>query len=258
MFGGLKNFNEISLMDDLFIVINTCKTYFTNINDLLKQIDASGFNKGNVLVVSGQEDETTVFYHEGYRVVKVDYTGLQLTGLIYIHENISSFPNIKYWMLLPDTIRFGENFFNNVRIYYDAYLKGKEVVSLPFINPMLRPTMDMGIVNTSLVMNLGNYLKNIKTQNMDMDNLVRLKRQLILDENTALGLMPQCYIISTKFCFLRNFARPSEFITNHRDDLVETLSEDGKINEVYFKKLDLYKFQKNFRGSNTKLIMGNF
>jgi hypothetical protein len=242
-------------MNDLCIVINTCKTYFTGINDLLKQIDVSYISKNNVIVVSGQEDSNSIDYHDGYKIIKVNYTGLHLTGLMYICENMEDFSHIKYWMLLPDTIKFGDNFFKNMSYYYNNYLRGKDIFTLPFINPKIRPTMDMGILHTVFVMNLKNYLKMIKTSNIEMSNLINIKKQLIVNENLILGLPPQCYALSTKFSFLYNFEKPNIFVTENKEDLIETLIENGEINQVYFKNLDLYKFQRNFRGFYKEIIM---
>ena len=117
---------------DLCLVINTCKGYYSNITELIKQIKL--FPKENILIVSGQENEDVIIYENGIKIVKVKYTGLHLTSAIYINENIEQFTNINYWLLLPDTIKFGDKFFDNIMNYYNLYLKDKEIYTLPFIN----------------------------------------------------------------------------------------------------------------------------
>lgn len=241
-------------MSDLFLVINTCKSYYKNIYDLIKQINNSNFNKENVLIVSAQEDENSVNYYQGIKIVKVKYTALHLSSVIYIRENIEQYSNINYWILLPDTIKFGKNFFTLIHLYYDIFLKNKEVFSLPFINYNIRPTMDMGIVHTKHLINMTNYLKNIKTYHTDIEALTKLKIQLIYDENIILGLPPSVGSKATKFDISES-PQISYFISNKKDEICEKLIDNGKINEVYFKNLDLYKYQRNFKGPSVKLVL---
>lgn len=103
-------------MSDLCLVINTCKGYFKNINGLINQINKIDsekiFPRENILIVSGQEDKDSVVYRNDIKIAKVTYTGLHLTSAIYIYENIDVLKNkFKYFLLLPDTIKFGSNFF---------------------------------------------------------------------------------------------------------------------------------------------------
>ena len=243
-------------MEDLCLVINTCKGYNENISELIKQINNSTFNKNNVLIVSGQESEDSTSFIDDIKIVKVTYTGLHLTSSIYILENINEYANINYWVLLPDTVKFGDDFFAKILYYYESFLKNKKVLSLPFINPCVRRTsMDMGIVHTKHLINMSNYLKIIKTYNVNIENLLHLKKKLIKDENTILGLTPAVKNESTKFSFLYRFPVSNCFICNAKEDIIENLIDDGKINQIYIKNLDLYKFQRNFKGPDNKLIM---
>jgi hypothetical protein len=243
-------------MDDLCIVINTCKDYFQNVFDLIKQINKSNFDKKNILIVSGQESQNSTSYYDDIKIVKVTYTGLHLTSSIYILENRNEYSNINYWVLLPDTIKFGDHFFDKIFFYYENFLKNKKVLCLPFINPNVRKTsMDMGIVHIKHLINLRNYFKIIKTNNLNINNLLNLKKRLIKDENILLGLSPSIPNESTKFTFLYRFPIPNCFICNSHDEVIENLINDGKINQVYIKNLDLYKFQRNFKGKDNELIM---
>lgn len=240
-------------MSDMCLVINTCKNYYENIYDIINQINSSTFNKQNVVIVSGQESENSVHYYQGIKIVKVTYTGLHLTSAIYIRENIKQYSNINYWILLPDTIKFGKDFFTRINLCYDVFLKNKEVLSLPFINPDIRPTMDMGIIHTKHLINMTYYLKSIKSYHTTIEELIKLKIQLTYNENLILGLPANNKVTATKFDTLFNFPPISVFISNNKDDIRETLIE--KINEVYIKKLDLYKYQRNFKGPDVPLVM---
>lgn len=239
---------------DMCLVINTCKQYSSNIDKLIKQINLYNnvFPKENILFVSGQEDENSIEYIEGFKYVKIKYSGIHLTSSIYIYENKKEYSNINYWALLPDTIMFGPNFFNLIFNYYTQMKKNNQY-TLPFISPMVRPTMDMGIVNTKHIVNIGEYLKKIKLNDINKENLLKLKKQLIYDENTILGLRAICYIPSTKFNYLTQNTPPDYFITNSNTEYTMTIQNN--IQTVYFIKLDLYKYQQNFKGPETELVV---
>lgn len=244
---------------DICLVINTCKNYFKTIDNLIKQIQINNFifPKENILIVSGQEDENSISYIEGIKIIKVVYTGLHLTSSIYIYENIHEYNNINYWILLPDTIQFGTNFFNKIFNYYNNYLKNKEICSLPFMNPSVHPTMDMGIVHTKHINNICEYLKKIKTYEINEITLKKLKKQLIYNENMIFGLNPILPKNSTSFNYINDFIYPNIFITNNHTEFVQKYL-NSKIKMTYFKNLDLYKFQRNFNGPNSELIINIF
>ena len=253
----LNNLNLEPKVDpnlDCCLVINTCKQYSSNINELVKQIELYNkvFPKENILIVSGQEDENSVEYVDGIKFVKVTYSGIHLTSAIYIQENVKDYLNINYWVLLPDTIKFGQKFFNLIFNYYTQMKKNGQY-TLPFISPVVRPTMDMGIVHTKHIINISNYLKKIKLNTINKENLLILKKQLIYDENTILGLRAICYQPSTKFNYLIENQPPSYFITNSNTEYVMTIQNN--IQTVYFKNLDLYKYQQNFKGPETELVV---
>ncbi len=240
---------------DICILINTCKKNFANVDSLIESIEAYSFSKENVIIVSGQEDEPSIGEYKGVRCIKVKYTGIHLTSLIYISEHIDLYSKFQYWVLLPDTIRFGDTFFQKLMYYYTLHLKGKEVHSLPFINVSLRrPTMDMGIVHTHHIVNMKNYLDKIKTYTITYMNLIRLKLQLINNENIILGLQAVNPNIATQFMFVNRLPVVDTYITNSKDDIIETLIDNGETNQVYFSLLDLYKYQKNFKGFDNIVV----
>jgi|688.fasta_scaffold289004_1 hypothetical protein len=244
---------------DIYLLITTCQHYFSNIPNVIKDIEECNFPKENVLIVSGQENENSICYENNIKVVKVTYTGLHLTGLIYISENNDLFNNKKYWIILPDTIKLDKLFYINIMKYYDTYLKDKEIHSLPFINPSIRPTMDMGIIHIKHIYNMSDYLNKIKKdQPYNMDQIITLKRQLIFDENTILGLTPACPGYSTVFNYTNcPQPQPNVFIINEKNDLIEkgVNIKNRLCNEVYFSSIDMYKYQRNFNGPYGSLIM---
>jgi hypothetical protein len=240
---------------DICLLINTCKQYFENVKPLVQQINASNFNKANVLIVSGQEDEDDEFYCEGIKIVKVKYSGSHLTSVVYACENMNLFSNINYWIVLPCTVKFGETFFDKITDYYNVYLKDKEVHCLPFLNPNITPTMDLGIVHSKHILNMTNYLKKIKTFDMSYNNLINLKKQLVYDENIMMGLGGRRDNLCTKFDFLYECQSPTQFITDRHEDLEISMIDNGKVMLYYFKKLDFYKTSRNFNGPDATLII---
>jgi hypothetical protein len=243
----------------LGLLITTCKHYFTNIPNLIKNIEECNFPKENILIVSGQEDENSTTYEDGIKIVKVDYTGLHLTGAIHICENLGLYENIDYWIMLPDTIKLGEMFYVNIMKYYDEHLKDKEVCSLPFINPKIRATMDIGIVNINHIYNISDYLNKVKkVQPYDENDVVTLKKQLIYDENAIFGLRAQFIGRAIKFQYIDpNFPKPDIFITNDKNEIIEKKMyiNDTLCNEVHFLNVDMYKYQRNFKGPHVELVM---
>ena len=212
------------MSNHLGLLITTCKHYFTNIPNVIKDIEECHFPKENVLIVSGQESNNSICYENNIKIVKVDYTGLHLTGLVYLSENNFLFKHIKYWIILPDTIKLNKLFYVKILEYYSAYLENKEICSLPFISPKLRPTMDMGIVHTTHIYNMSDYLKKIKmVQPYTIDEILQLKIQLIYDENIILGLLPG-YLNgeANKFNYINQPSpMPTIFVTNHSTELIE-------------------------------------
>ena len=250
-----KIFNKENFVNksNLYIVINTCKNYYKNIPGLIDQIVKLDIPVKNVIIVSGQEEKSEVIFEKGIKIVKVKYTGLHLTSFIYLKENNTDFDEKDYFIMLPDTIKFGNNFYKNMLEKIKLF-KNDNISVLPFINPKVRPTMDMGIVNKSHLNKLSDYLDLIKTYNLEKSNLKKLKRKLIVNENTILGLSKNYYNLEG-LKIDNKITPPNKFIINNNNELKEKISEDGKINEVYFKPIDLYKYQRNFRGLSDNLIL---
>jgi hypothetical protein len=171
------------------LVITTCKHYFTNIPPLIEQLTVCNFPKENIIIVSGQEDENIIIRESDIKCIKVTFSGLHLTGLIHIFENPNLYNNIQYWVTLPDTIKIGPNFYNNISSFFNECITSNNIIySIPFINPKFKPTMDIGILHIKQIQNMGNYLIKIKLNYpYNQNDILKLKTQLIYDENVILG-----------------------------------------------------------------------
>lgn len=154
-------------------------------------------------------------------------------------------------MFLPDTIQFGKNFKDNIFKYYKKYLKNKNIQIFGFINPVIRGSMDMGIFNIEHIRNISGYLSKIKTFDISKKNLIKLKKILIFDENTIFGT-PICKEGTNYKLIVK--AKDKIFLCNKIKDIIEKQISEN-INQIYIPLLDLYKFQRNFRGPNHKIIL---
>ena len=137
-------------------------------------------------------------------------------------------------------------------------MKQHNLCSLPFIHPDLRPTMDIGIIHTSHLMHMQEYLTMMKTYDTSKENLLKLKQQLIYNENLFLGLPAKCYRYNVTYTdeptkFTYGGETPSHFIVNDISELITT--KDETIQTVYFKTIDLHKYQRNFEGPTYKLVI---
>lgn len=237
-------------MNNLLIVINTCENYFKyNKMSLLKQINDCKLK--NIIIVSGQENVNEIVHLNGIKVIKVKYTGLHHTGAIYIAEHYNEFIQFKYFMLLPDTIQIGEKFKDNIFKYYTNYLKDTNLQIFGFINPYIRPSMDMGIFNIEHIRKISEYLFKIKTFDLSKNNLINLKKILIFDENTIFGNP-----ISNRGNNYHTIIKTEDkkFLCNDKKLIIEKQISKN-INQVYLPLLDLYKFQRNFKGPCVNLIL---
>ena len=126
---------------------------------------------------------------------------------------------------------------------------------IPFINEGDRPSMDMGIVHSKHMIHMTEYLQKIKTYEKDFDRLRLLKKQLIYDENTILGYPSGFEEMCTKHnCSILGSGQ-IEHISQNTGNVEEQFIENGRINQVYFKLLDLYKYQRNFISPDVDLIL---
>lgn len=244
----------------LGVVITTCKHYFPNIDNLLREFEVCEFPKDRILVVSGQEDTTEQCSLRGVRIQKVPYTCLHLTGVKYVHDNMEQFPNIEYWVVLPDTISVGPKFCSILQQFLQTIGDTSQLYAIPFVHPAIRPTMDMGILTKRHIRNMGDYLEKIQRMKYNDNTIRRLKKQLIFDENTILGLDVPNKRRVTSFQYrdphfskqnIRHF-----LVTNQEDIRVEGVQVGSRMCKAnYFPTLDFVKYQRNFNGSTANIVM---
>jgi len=234
----------------LGFIITTCKSYFQNVEDIINDIEKCFIDKNHVLIVSAQEDNFEDYYYRGVKIIKVPYTALQLTGLVYLYENKKLLNSFNYWFVLPCTIKIGLDFNNKIIKFLN---KNKEEDSIPIINPKLLPyrTMDMGILKSDFINIMGEYLMKLKLKSYDDKDLLILKKQLIYDENIILGISPANPELSTKFNIKENYKSPKYFMVNNYDELESKILNHhnaNKIKETTFLTIDLVKYQRCFKG----------
>jgi len=249
----------ISSHMDMCLVIATSKKSFANVYGLLDQIPYDTFPKQNILVVSGQEDEDSRDDIGGVACRRVTYTGLELTSFIHVYENLQEYDRFNWWVMLPDTVEFGPTFFDKLLACYNTHLRNnKSLWCLPFINnaQVKRPTMDLGICSSAHLFNIGAYLIQMKlVAPYGKEDVANLKKQLICNENNVFGIQTPRPGLATPLCTRIAAATPVLFLVHDRADIVEEEIEGGKRNRVYLAPLDLYKYQRNFRGLDHPLVL---
>ena len=160
------------------------------------------------------------------------------------------------WFNLPCTVKIGLNFKNKI---YQLYNENKNRDSIPIINPKLLPyrTMDLGILKSSFIDIMGDYLMKIKLDFFNDNDLLKLKKQLIYNENIILGLPTAKPNLSTKFKLEVNFEKPKYFMVNYYNELKSRILKHhngNRIKETIFLPIDLIKYQRCYKGMKN-LIM---
>lgn len=249
------NINMTQNHDRLCIIINTCKPYFKTIVPLINEINvidpAKRFPRKNIFIISGQEDTDTESFIQDIKVIRVQYTGIHLTSFIYVSQNMTRFP-FDYFLMLPDTIHFGIDFFTRVQQFSNTLLRNNAYTCYPLIDWELRPSMDMGIVSRSHFEFMKDFLQRIKMKKpYETRSLKELKRTLIYLENAVLG---QYHPVFGDKHYDYNKIHAISSQPNDIDENIITV-QDKEINVVHIKKLDLYKYQRNFRGPNVDVVM---
>jgi hypothetical protein len=241
-----KQYNNLNVG----VVITTCKHYFTNVYTLIKELKSSGFDAKDIIIISGQEDENEEVYIDGVFVAKVKYTGLNLTGLIYMNEHMHLYKDKDYWINLPCTISVGKSF-GSIILNRLRKIGPNELV--PFINPAVKPTMDIGIIPTRHIIEIEGYLKKMKLDTYTEDDIHNLKRQLIFDEDMlfCLPLPENRKDTATPVNFTKICKKPRHFFVNNKNEIQEYIikKDDKEIMVTYFKALDFKKYQRNFKGT---------
>lgn len=242
---------------ELGYAFSTCKSYFSSIEPLIDDIESNNIDKSKVLFVSAQEDKNEKILVRDCEVQKVTYSGLHLTPAIFLSENHQQYPKTKYWFLLPATVRLGSDFHKKVQNAFS--LKGFENGSYPVINPMLRPTMDMGIVHVDHLRKFKQFFNRIKLSKYTDSDLKDLKQELILMENFILGIpYPKEIQIKSRIYseIPEDILPPTSFMVNSENEIMTRFKKykGKKLKISHFTPINLTKYQRTYRGIK-KIVM---
>ena len=245
------------------IIITTCKQYYSkNIPLIINSIVEFNIPRKNIIIVSSQEVNNSITYKLGIKIVKVKYTAMHLTGLIYIYENLSDYKNINYFLFLPCSIEIKSRFYRLLSEYLNV-IKNENIEYTPLINYRIRPTMDIGIMTPKHILRIKNYLKKIKLEfPFSLKQLLNLKRKLIFNENIIFLIQPgfkESFHISKLNSNLQK--NKFLFIINTKDELNEKIIYNYKENLIYnvvfLSKIDIYKYQCNFNETTSYPFVDN-
>ena len=242
----------------LCIVITTCSSYYSNVQNVMKRMDEIdpyfSFPRNNILFVSGQEPHESFEYLNGYTVQKVPYTCMHLTGLVHVVKNLDVYKNYyDYFFFLPCTIQLGETFFQLLQDLFTNTIKKSIAKSFPLICPRIRPTMDIGFLHVTSLTHpkLISFLKKRTLHKFSRNDLLQLKGKLVSFENYIF-----VYKYWTKHEILDNIYHIVPF-KKHKKYVFEKIVKNGEreVNQVYFKILDFYKYQRNFLGFTVPFVI---
>ena len=236
---------------------STCKSYFPSSDPLIDDLEVNHIDKKKVLFVSAQEDREENILFRGCEVQKVTYSGLHLTPAIFLSENYQKYPNIKYWFMLPSTVRMGKDFKEKVEKILRLQESG--LSSFPVINPKIKPTMDMGIVHVDHLKKFNRFFNRIKLSTYTENDLRQLKQELILLENFFLGIdYPQEVQLKSKHYseMPKNIISPTSFMVNSSDEIETQYKKykGKKLKASHFSPINLTKYQRTHRGLK-KIVM---
>tara|TARA_A100001515_G_scaffold143487_1_gene144728 strand:- start:262 stop:1029 length:768 start_codon:yes stop_codon:yes gene_type:complete len=235
---------------NLGYIISTTKSYREKSTErLILESKYSGIPKDKLLIVSSQEDFNECNIVDGYKIIHVKYTGIHLTPMIYLSENLTKYKSIKYWILLHSTCKIGVNFVKRLHSKLDK-LNTFDSIPLNTVGNGVR-TMDMGIFSIDHIKSFENYWQIMKHNKFDKQILHDLKCQLIANEDLIFSYPPAIPNRATKFnrVNIKNNLISLKGLVNCRDvktNFVNLNSE--KIQEVNYLSLDLLKYQRNFNG----------
>lgn len=244
-------------MNIAFLVSTTKSYYKESAERVILELQNSGVPATDLFVISSQEDSCSSELYLNSKVIKVTYTGIHLTPLIYVYDNLLEFKKYTHFCLLHATSKFGLNFYTKL-INHLTNIK-RPIDGLPFNNDNGHErTKDMGILSYDQLKSLKNYLNHIKLETYTADSLLSLKTELIFYENLIFGLPPVCG---------HNQFKPIDLgrtLIAHKgiEDASNLIIKDIKLNtevlrETFFPSLDFYKYQRTFQGFNNISMNSN-
>lgn len=195
---------------DFKIVISSYKTsYETTAKLLIESLVNNNFPKSQILLVIGGYENKSEITYQDVRTIKVNHNSYDHTGLIEIIENKHE---SDYWFSTHDTCVAGSDFIN----FIIQFKHKKDYTSIT----------DMGWLNMGMFHK--NYLKRNSDYILSMKNCSKIRA--ILSERVFTRLENYDYYIPDYECI-----RSLEDQNIYKDN--------KKRNVLYFKNIDLYKYQ---------------
>ena len=138
-------------------------------------------------------------------------------------------------------------------------LNGFGFSSFPVINPMLRPTMDMGIVHVNHLRKFKQFFNRIKLAEYTKSDLKALKQELILLENFFLGIAhPKEIQLKSRIYseMPEDIVSPTSFMVNSANEIKTHFKKykGKKLKISHFAPINLTKYQRTHRGVK-KIVM---
>jgi hypothetical protein len=226
-------------MNIAFLVSTTKSYYDQTVNRIIKEAQNSGVPSS---------DSNDCLSINNVQVFKVTYTGIHLTPLIHVSENLNIYEKYTHFCLLHSTSTIGPTFYKKLKnILSKLQLP---IDGLPFSSQSSN-TKDIGIISRDQISSLRNYLKAIKLETYTSDSLLRLKKQLICDENLIFGLQASVPHLSTNFELI-NCGRRLVYIDGIENDsslIIDNVELEGEVlRRTFYPSLDFYKYQRTFLG----------
>ena len=272
-----KEFKQVKIG----FLINTCKQFKEdNIDDLIDCFENAGVNSSRIMIVSGQEDGYENSFYRNIKFISVKYTALNHTALVYLSSS-DLVDKFDYWMILPETVRFGVDFPKLLA----SQLREKilQLNLLPPVIPLynceggLPPSMDIGILSSDWIQfNLKDFTDNVSIIPSGLEDVKKLKEIMVKCEDFILAKpIPHHYRRHIKnyspslwhainktqktkaFVYANTYSRVAKgFIVRQEQVHVEIIEQGNvQLKRSYFSKLDLTKYQRNFKGPKEPTVL---
>ena len=228
-------------------IISSNINYYKNTYPVLMTslIDSGISTKDIIMVVGGCSQENSLDNNMNITIVPVPYNSFDLTGLIYVSENIEKFMDTSYF-LLHDTCLVGPNF-------------KKLVENIPVNVPIrtLREGISMNIGMYSLQTlneNIQN-LKSLKYYPNNKEEIQQVKQIFVENEDLLFKLYEDYYYKNSYIGPTSETVTIEELRSRFKKDVYQeyfnTLQDSIITRQLgYSSLLDFYKFQANWQWSN--------
>lgn len=160
----------------MYYIISSCLKYYQSTYPVVvKSLLQSGIQSSQIIfIVGGSETETVDVTEDGISIAFVTYNSFDLTGLIYIAENIDKYQEYKNFFLLHDTCE--------VLPYFKE--KSEEFNTLEIIKPLSKNiSMNIGMYSSQCLTEQLQVLQNIKYFPTSAADLQNVKNFFVVNED---------------------------------------------------------------------------